>query len=77
VPADPVISVRRPDGPIATCVPGIVTFDVDFSTATAGSRWLLLALAHSTADPVRASGADLREMVLASRHLAARSVEIV
>jgi hypothetical protein len=75
--ADAGVAVRRPDRPIATGAPVVVTFDVDFSAAAAGSRWLLVALAHSAADPLALAGADLRATVLGSRHAAARSVQIV
>jgi hypothetical protein len=54
-----------------------VTFDVDFSAEAAGSRWLLVALAHSAIDPLALTGANLRAMVLESRHVAARSVQVI
>jgi hypothetical protein len=75
--ADAGIAVRRPDRPVGTGAPAVVTFDVDFSAAPAGSRWLLVALAHSAADPIALAGADLRATVLGSRHAVARSVEVV
>jgi hypothetical protein len=75
--ADVSVAVRRPSRPIATGAPVIITFDVDFTTAERGSRWLFVALTHSTADPLAMSGANLRAMVLESRHIAARSVQIV
>jgi hypothetical protein len=75
--ADPGTAVRRPSRTTATGSPQVVTFEVDFSAAPARSRWLLVALAHSTADPLRLGGADLRSMVLGSRHAGARSVEVV
>jgi hypothetical protein len=75
--ADAGTAVRRPDRPATTGSPVVVSFDVDFSAAAARSRWLLVALAHSTADPIRLDGADVRAMVLSSRHAAARSVHVV
>jgi hypothetical protein len=75
--ADVDVAVRRPGLPVATGAPVVLTFNVDFSAAAAGSRWLFVALAHSTVDPLALTGADLRTMVLGSRHAAARSVEVV
>ena len=71
------VAVRRPDRPVVTGSPTVVTFDVDLTAAPAGSHWLFLALAHSTADPLTLAGANLRDMVLGSRHAAARSVHVV
>jgi len=80
--ADPAEAVRRPDRPVTTGAPVVVTFEVDFSSAPfssarASSLWLLMALAHSTADPLALAGADLSGMVLGSRHAGARSVQVV
>lgn len=61
---------------LATASPAIVTFNVDYSAAAAGSRFLLLAVMHSTADPLALAGADLRAMILGSRHAAARSIQV-
>ncbi|CCK31821.1 hypothetical protein BN159_7442 [Streptomyces davaonensis JCM 4913] len=75
--ADAAVGVRRPTRSVVTGAPAVVGFDVDFSAAAPGSRWLLLALAHSTADPLTPVGADLRALALGSRHAAARSVQVV
>lgn len=75
--ADAGVSIRRPAAPLAPGAPAIVTFDVDFSADAAGTRWLLIALVHSTADPLLLTGADLRAAILGSRHAAARSVQVV
>jgi hypothetical protein len=74
---DLVLAIRRPDRIVGTTSPAVVTFNVDYSAAAAGSRFLLLALVHSTADPLVLSGVDLRAMILGSRHAAARSIEVV
>jgi hypothetical protein len=82
--ADVVLAIRRPQLPqpppnrmIATASPAIVTFEVDYSAAAAGARFMLLALVHSTADPIVLTGATFREMILGSRHAAARSIEMM
>ncbi len=75
--ADVGLNVRRPAAAVATGAPAIVSFDVDFSAAAAGSRWLLVALVHSGRDPLALGGADLRAMILGSRHAAARSVQVL
>jgi hypothetical protein len=75
--ADAGLPVRRPVQPVATAAPAVLTFNVDFSTAAAGSRFLFVALVHSTADPIALTGANLSDMVLRSRHAAARSVQVV
>ena len=74
---DVALSIRRPDRMMATSSPAIVTFDVDYSAAAVGSRFLLLALVHSTADPLALAGPDLRGMILGSRHTAARSIQVI
>jgi len=74
---DAVLPSRRPNRVVATASPAVVTFEVDYSAAAAGSRFMLLALVHSTADPLALTGATFREMILASRHAAARSIEVL
>jgi hypothetical protein len=71
------VAIRRPDRPLVTGAPVVVSFDADFTAAAAGSRWLLVALVHSILDPLALTGADVRSMVLGSRHAAARSVQVV
>lgn len=71
------VNVRRPTAPLAAGAPVILSFNVDFSAAAAGSRWLLVALVHATADPLALAGADLRATILGSRHAAARSVQVL
>ena len=75
--ADVGVAIRRPDRDIATGAPAIVTFDVNFSAAAAGTRWMLVALAHSAVDPLALTGATLSAVILGSRHAAARSVQVV
>jgi hypothetical protein len=80
----PGAAVLRPDPPaaagapaVATGAPAVITFNVDFSADAPGSLWMFVALAHSTADPLALAGAGLRDMILGSRHAAARSVLVV
>lgn len=76
-PPDAVLASRRPNRAVATASPTIVTFDVDYSAAARGAQFMLLALVHSTADPLALTGATFREMILGSRHAAARSIEVL
>ena len=72
-------AVRSPAGPGSTrgCRAS-ATFDADFSaTAAAGRRVLLVAVVHSDADPATLAGASLQTVVLGSRFVALRSVEVV
>jgi hypothetical protein len=71
------VGIRRPNQAMGTATPAVVTFDADFSAAAAGSRWMLIALVHSALNPLTLGGADLRAMVVGSRHAAARSVQVV
>jgi hypothetical protein len=74
---DAVLASRRPNRVVATASPAVVTFEVDYSAAAAGARFMLLALVHSTADPLALTGTTFREMILGSRHAAARSIEVI
>jgi hypothetical protein len=71
------VAVRRPNRPVATGAPVVVTFDVDFSADPPQSQWMFVALAHSTSDPLTLAGAGLSDMILGSRHAAARSVQVI
>lgn len=75
--ADAGVAVRRPGAPLAAGAPAIVSFDLDFSGLAAGTRLLLVALVHASADPLTLAGADLRAVILGSRHAVARSVQVV
>ncbi|CAN5808703.1 hypothetical protein BH11PSE8_BH11PSE8_22260 [soil metagenome] len=72
--AQPVLS---PDGPIDARISRTVTFDVDLGAVVAGVRVLLLAIVHSTADPVTLPALALQPLVLGSRFVALRSLEIL
>jgi hypothetical protein len=77
VAADAVVGVRRPGAAVSAASPAVLTFDTDF-TGAAGTRWLLLAVVFAGVGTPDLTGAvDLRDAVLRSPHLAARSVEIV
>jgi hypothetical protein len=60
--------------------PRPVTFDVDFTGNPAGQKFVLLAVVHSTPDPVSAAsltGATLQELVLKCHQVAIRTVRVV
>jgi hypothetical protein len=71
------IPVRSPAGPIDVRLPRVATFDVDFTGLATGTRVLLVAVVHSTIDPVTLPGSALQNLVLGTRFAAVRSVEIV
>ena len=75
--ADTGTPVRSPSGPVDARLSRTVTFDVDFSAAAAATRVLLVAVVHTDADPVTLAGATLQAVVLGSRFVALRSVELV
>jgi hypothetical protein len=57
-----------------------VTFELDLVPVTLGSVILLLAVVSSTADPVAAAsltGGTVRDLVLESRHVAAKTLLLV
>jgi hypothetical protein len=58
-------------------LPRAATFEVDFSTAKKGKRFLLVAVVHSVVDPVSLPDQTLQPLVLGTRFVALRSVEIV
>jgi hypothetical protein len=75
--ADPATPLRSPGAPVHPRTPRAVGFDVDFSASPADSRWILVAVAASTLDPAAFDGSNLREVVLHSRCVAARTVRLV
>jgi hypothetical protein len=76
--ADAGTAVRRPGGPLAAARPRVLTFDTTFAGDPVGSRWLLLAVVAAGAGTPAVFGAgSLRDLVLMSPHVAARSVEVV
>ena len=75
--ADSGQAVRSPAGPVDARLSRTVTFDVDFSTAAAATRVLLVAVVHSDVDQVTLAGATLQAVVLGNRFVALRSVEVV
>jgi hypothetical protein len=75
--ADPGTPLRSPALPVHPRTPRAVSFDVDFSASPANSRWILVAVAASNLDPAAFTGAKLRDLVLRSRCVAARTVRLV
>jgi hypothetical protein len=75
--ADAATPLHSPAGPVHPRTPRAVTFDADFSTDPANSRWILVAVAASTLDTAAFTGANLRDLVLRSRCVAARTVRLV
>ena len=61
----------------STRLPRAVTFNVDFSTLKKPARVLLLAVVHSQVDPVTLPNQSLQSLVLGTRFVALRSLEIV
>jgi hypothetical protein len=77
--ADSGSRTRQPSSDVDARTPRAVTFDIDFSAATAGQHFVLLAIVHSTPDPVSAAslgGANLRDLVLNCHQVAARVAKI-
>jgi hypothetical protein len=81
--ADSKVQVRRPAAPagpdappvlVGPAAPVVVSFQTDL-TGQAG-QWLLLAVIAAGAGTPSLAGASLRDQVLGSPHLAARSAEI-
>ncbi len=75
--ADAAQAVRSPPGPVDARLSRVVTFDADLSPLAAAARVLLVAVVHSDVDPVTLAGASLRTVVLGSRFVALRSVELL
>lgn len=72
--------VTHPDGPVDARTSRVVTFDLDLSAANVGDRFLLLTVVSAVPDPADAgalAGATVRDLVLGSRHVAARSIRVV
>jgi hypothetical protein len=75
--ADSGSPVRQPAGDVDARLPRAATFNVDCSALSKPARLLLLAIVHSQVDPVTLPNATLQGLVLGSRFVALRSVEIV
>src|SRR5262249_34854782 len=75
--ADGVTPRRRLNAPGDARLPRAVTFEVDFSTKEKGKRFLLVAVVPSVVDPVSLPDVTLQPLVLGTRFVALRSVEIV
>lgn len=77
--ADAASPTRPAPGTLDARLPRGVTFDVDFAGAAAPARFLLLAVVHSTPDPISVGsliGDTLQNLILQSHQVAARVVEI-
>jgi hypothetical protein len=69
--------VRSPAAAVEARMPRAATFDLNLTGATAAQRYLLLAVMTSSKDPLTTaelSGATVADIVLNSRHVAARVV---
>lgn len=65
--------------PVEARTPRAVTFETSFAGTTTGDLILLLAVVHSTPDPVNAAsltGANLKELIQTCHQVAARVVQI-
>jgi hypothetical protein len=67
---------RRPRLAVSAGQARVVTFDADFSTDPVGADVLLLALVHRRDEPVALPAGTVSAGVLASSHVAARSVRV-
>ena len=75
--ADATTPVRPASGDVDARLPRSATFTVDFRGLHAQARVLLLAVVHSTVDPVTLPNQSLQSLVLGTRFVALRSIEIV
>lgn len=72
-------TVAHPNGAVDARTSRIVTFELAAADLSAGQRFLLLTVVSAQPDPVTAAGlqgATVRDLVLNSRHAAARSVRL-
>lgn len=69
-------TMQQPTGSLTARTPRSVRFPADFSTAPAGSQWLLVAVVGSASDPPVIPAGTLGPAVMGSRHLACRSIRI-
>lgn len=67
---------RRPRRSVSATDPRVVTFDADFSADGVDTDVLLLALVHHRAEPVTLPAGPVRDAVLGSSHVCARSVRV-
>lgn len=75
--ADAGTAVRSPSADVDVRLSRVVTFNVNLALPVPTTTLLLVAVVHSTADPVTLAGATLRDVVLGCRHVAARSVSLL
>jgi hypothetical protein len=75
--ADSGSPVRQVSGDVDARLPRATTFNVDFSALHKPARVLLLAVVHSQVDPVTLPNQSLQSLVLGTRFVALRSLEIV
>ena len=75
--AEVAAPVRTPAADVDARLPRAVTFNVDFSALHKPARVLLLAVVHSDVDPVTLPNQSLQALVLGTRFVALRSIEIV
>lgn len=77
-----VVGLAHPTAPVSARIPRVVSFDIDFSADppfTFDSRWILLAVVSAATDEATAAslaGGTVRELVLGSHHVAARTVYV-
>jgi hypothetical protein len=70
-------TLKNPAAPVEARMPRAAAFDLNLTGATAGQRYLLIAVITSSKDPLIAaelSGATIADVVLNCRHVAARVV---
>jgi hypothetical protein len=75
----PANTVKSPAGAIEARLPRAAAFSLNLAAATAGQRYLLLAIVSSSADPLTTAemvGAKVGDVVLNCRHVCARVVSL-
>jgi hypothetical protein len=74
----PELAIRRPPIMVGTGRPAVVSFAIDLTGQLRGARWLLLALLHDgPLSPSLDGAAGLRDQILRSPHVAARSFQVL
>jgi hypothetical protein len=79
VVADASARTKQLAAPVEARTPRAVTFETTFAGTTVGQHFLLLAVVHSTPDPVSVAtltGANLKDLIQTCHHVAARVVRI-
>jgi hypothetical protein len=74
--ADTGTPVRPPSAEVDARLPRAATFTVNLTGLAANTRLLLVAIVHSSADPVTLPNQTLETLVRSTRYVAVRSLEV-